>query len=233
MRCGHGFDVALFSTYSQEVIYINTTAWCRHLRYTSEMDLMKLKGLLESHGITQTELARLLGRDKSVVTNLLQGRRQLKADEAKLIADVLGMPVGDLLGEARKGVEESGLIPFQHEPVKARRARQVVEKNGKFYLEDNTGFSSKAYALEVRDDGLNMAGVMAGDVVISELDRPCKAGQVVVAQHYVAGAAETIVRKYEPPFLLPHSTNPAFRPLHLERDDVRAVSPVLKLVRLF
>lgn len=197
---------------------------------------MKLKTLLARHGITQTELARLLGRDKSVITNLMQGKRQLKADEAGVIARALGVPVAQILDVQDEslsgGVAESCLIPFQHVPLRARKSRQVVQKSGKYYLEESAGFSAKAYALEIGDDGLNLAGVLPGDIVISELDRPCKPGQLAVVQHYLGGDAETLVRRYEPPHLLPHSTNPAHRTLHLEHDDVRVVSPVLKLVRL-
>lgn len=50
------------------------------------MSIEKLKELLEAHQVNQTQLARLLGRDKAVITNLLQGRRQLKAEEAVVIA---------------------------------------------------------------------------------------------------------------------------------------------------
>ena len=85
----------------------------------------------------------------------------------------------------------------------------------------------------MRDDSLNLGGILPGDVLISELDRPYKNGQVVIAQHYQKNSAVTIVRKLEPPFLIPHSTSPAFKPLQLERDDVRIVSPVLKLIRAF
>lgn len=57
-----------------------------------------LKELLKERGITQTELACILGRDKSVVTKLFQGWRQLKASEAVLIAHHLGVPIARVLG---------------------------------------------------------------------------------------------------------------------------------------
>ncbi len=196
---------------------------------------MNLKRLLDTHGITQTELARLLNRDKSVVTNLLQGKRQLKADEATLIAQRVNIPIGELLGmeSAAAGVSESCLIPFQCEPARTRASKQVVQKEGKFYLEETGYYSNKAYALEARDDSLNLAGILAGDIIIAELDSPCRAGQIVVAQHYDDnGSAETLLRKYAPPFLLPHSTDPSFAPLSLENDNIRVVSPVIKLIRL-
>lgn len=196
---------------------------------------MKLKKLLASHGINQTQLARLLGRDKSAITNLLQGRRLLKADEAGVIAQALGVPVGQILGlddALSAGVEERCLIPFQHAPQKTRQARQVVQKGGTYYLEETGTFSPKAYALEVRDDGLNLSGILPGDIVISELDHPAKPGQFVLAQHYAGGGAETLVRRFDPPYLAVHSSNPVHRTLSLDHDDVRVVSPVLKLVRL-
>lgn len=195
-----------------------------------------LKELLARHGMSQTELARLLGRDKSVVTLLLQGKRQLKAEEALLIAQALSVPVAEVIGNAKNDapsqVNEGMLIPFQHEPLATKKAKDVIAKGGKYYLQESGHFSAKAYALEVRDDSMNLAGVLEGDIIVAELDKPCKAGQLVVVQHYGRGGAKTLIRRYQPPFLMAHSTNAAFGPLHEEEDDVRIVSPVLKLVRL-
>ncbi len=198
-----------------------------------------LKQLLVKHGVSQTDLARILGRDKSVITNLFQGRRQLKADEATLIAGHIGVPVARILGvQERAGdgfAEPPMLIPFQHEPERCKKMSNVVRKEGKFYLEvgENAGYSPKAYALEVHDDSMNLSGIMAGDIVISELDRPCKPGQVVIAQHYQGRGAKTVIRKYQPPFLMPHSTAPSYKPLSLDHDDARLISPLLKLIRVF
>ena len=135
---------------------------------------MKLKQLLNDHGITQTELARLLGRDKSVITNLLQGRRRLKADEAAIISQVLNVPVAEILGldeAAAAGVAETCLIPFQHAPI-AGAGKQIIEKDGKFFLEESGAFSARAYAVEVRDASMNLSGVLPGDIVISEDGAP-------------------------------------------------------------
>ena len=202
------------------------------------MDLAPLKQLLAKHGITQTDLAHILRRDKSVVTNLFQGKRQLKADEATLIARHIGVPVAEILGVKEKGaalMEPPVLIPFQHEPVLAKKHDGVVKKDGKFYLEasDSIAYSPKTYALEMRDDSMNLSGIMPGDILISELDRACRPKQIVVAQHYQGKGAKTLIRKYEPPFLMPHSTNPSFSPLNAETSEARLVSPVIKLIRAF
>jgi SOS-response transcriptional repressor LexA len=125
------------------------------------------------------------------------------------------------------------LIPFQAEPEQVKRSG-VVKKEGKFFLEINEkSVSPKAFALEVSDDSMNLAGIMKGDIVISELDRPCKHGQIVIAQHYQGKGAKTLIRKYEAPLLLPYSTLPMFKPLRMDDTNARLVSPVLKLIRTY
>jgi transcriptional regulator with XRE-family HTH domain len=203
------------------------------------MDISNLKQLLSVHGITQTELADILGRDKSVITNLFQGRRQLKAAEAEVIAKHLGVTVAQIMGIREKAgagfMEPPMLIPFQHEPKRAKKISGVVKKGGQYFLEaqGDVSYSDKAYAIEMPDDSMCLAGIMEGDVLISRLDKNCKAGQVVIAQHYQGRGAKTIVRMYKPPFLVPHSINASFKPLSIDKDDVRLVSPVIKLIRVF
>jgi hypothetical protein len=191
---------------------------------------------MRKSGVTQSDLAALIGRDKAVITNLMQGRRALKAEEAVTIARHLGIDVARLLGEkpdARKGVAEAEtLIPFRQPPTRGRKSGEIVEQHGRHYLRDAAMTGADAYALEVKDESLNLLGFLPGDIVISELNKPCKPGQIVVVQHYKGAGAQTILRKYEPPFLMPHSTRPDFKPLHEQHDTVRLVSPVLKLIRL-
>lgn len=199
---------------------------------------MNLKQLLIQHGITQTDLARILNRDKSVITNLFQGKRQLKADEAALIARHIGVPVARILGIQEPGgrgfAEPPALVPFQHEPSLSKKRSGVVRKDGKFYLQvSEGGYSPKAYALEVPDDSMNLSGILPGDIVISELDRACTPGQIVIVQHYQGRGAKTIIRMYEPPLLIAHSTSSSFKPLSLDRDNVRLVSPLIRLIRIF
>lgn len=194
---------------------------------------MRLKALMERHSISQTDLARILGRDKAVVTNLFQGRRRLKADEAMRIAQHLGVSMEEMLGDqAPAGLDEPRFVPFHHTPTHARKSRQVIKQGGKFYLEDAAAQLPKAYALEVLDDSLNLLGFLPGDIAISQLDLACRPGQIVVAQHYLEAGAITMLRRYDPPFLMPHSTNPVFRPMSAESEEIRLVSPVIKLVRL-
>lgn len=199
------------------------------------MQMNRLRQLLKAHNVTQTELARLLGRDKAVITNLLQGRRRLQAVEAMKIARHLNVPVAEVLGEQKPahGMEERVLIPFQQAPeTSARKHAQVVRAKGKYYLESFQPFGPQAFALEVKDDSLNLAGILPGDITVCDMGRECKAGETVVVQHYQRVGAKTLLRKYQPPLLLPHSTNSAHAPLREDDRNVRMVCPVVCVIRL-
>lgn len=199
--------------------------------------MARLKELLNEHGITQAELARLLKRDRAVMTNLMYGRRTLKADEAVKIANYIGVPVTDILGveEFSCGLAEPAMIPFQHAPsTGARKSRHIVKKKGAYFLEVERSASPKLFAVEVRDDSLNLAGFLPGDIAIADMDRPVAEGDVVAVQHYhEEDDAQTILRRYAPPMLLPHSTQPQFLPLKERNKSVRVVAPVVKLIRFF
>lgn len=62
------------------------------------MNLLHLKQQLVEKNKTQADMARLLGRDKSAITNLLKGKRELKAQEVILLAEFLDLTVGQVLG---------------------------------------------------------------------------------------------------------------------------------------
>ena len=74
---------------SSEIISIFTTDFWLRFWQVGAMAMKHLKELLIAKGKTQTELAAVLMRDKSAITNLLQGKRQLKADEVVKIAAFL------------------------------------------------------------------------------------------------------------------------------------------------
>lgn len=68
--------------------------------------------------------------------------------------------------------------------------------------------------------------------MVAELDAEVSEGDVVVVQHYAGGGAETILRKYQPPLLMPHSTDAQFLPLRADDAALRIVSPVKQLIRM-
>jgi len=202
-----------------------------------------LRELLIRCNVSQTDLAKVLGRDKSAITNLLQGKRRLKADEVVKIATFLNVSELEVLGinkeqkieikEKTQAPDERQWIPFQSPPsLELQQSNLVMQQGEFFYFYDGISATDKSYALEVTSNALVLSGFMIGDVVISELDRDIRPGDIVVVQHYNDNVAETLLRKYQPPYLVPHSSNPEFKRLHEDRSNVRMISPVIKLVRV-
>ncbi len=209
------------------------------------MSMKHLKELLVAKGKTLIELANVLGGDKSAITNLLQGKRQLKAKEVPLIAAFLEVSEAQVLGvqEAAPATEDvtvpSGLaepaaLPFYGVPSDALlRSGKVVQRDGGYFVE-MTEEPQKAYVLEVKDRGLDLAGLMPGDLMICDPTRKPRKNDVVIVQVYADdGSAETGVRLYDSPFLKAHSSEAGHQQLHEERANIAIVSPVIRLVRLY
>lgn len=95
---------------------------------TTDMFLENLKKLMAQRGATQSQLAELLGRDNSVITNLFKGERRLALDEAQKIADYFGVSLSYLTS----GREED---PFVINTGLYRRAVAIAEN----YLEQQPG----------------------------------------------------------------------------------------------
>lgn len=197
------------------------------------MEMTHLKSLLKSHGITQTQLANMLGRDKSAITNLLQGKRQLKASEVVKIANFMNISETEVLGvEPENGLGEMQRIPFSAPPSAKAQLSQHISKQGEgYYVSAGGQVNDRMFAFEVKDESLNLSGFMVGDIVISELGLKIEAGDFVIVQHYEGGGARTLLRRYQPPFLMPHSTISTYDKLHEERESVKIVSPVLRVIR--
>lgn len=67
-------------------------------------------------GKTQTGLAKALGISPSGVTDLLQGKRRLRADEVDLVAEYLGLNDGvPIIGIA--GADPEGAVRFEEAPL--------------------------------------------------------------------------------------------------------------------
>lgn len=198
--------------------------------------MIHLKELLVAKNKTQSELAAVLGRDKSAITNLLRGKRQLKAHEVPIIAHFLNVSEAEVLGINPPGMSEPTRVRFQGAPsVEMLRSGQLIEEDdGAFYLDGLDQVSVQCYALEVQDAGLDLAGILPGDIAICDPSRRCENGNIVVVQIYEHhGTAKTVLRKYQPPFLNIESTREGFERLHEDRANVAIIAPVVRMIRIY
>ena len=192
-------------------------------------------------------LSRALGRNHAYLQQFVKRGvpKKLPEEVRYQLAGLLGVDQSELLesgsGAASSNQEAPGLespgIPFQHAPkhlLKQRKTHAVSKQGDSYYLAGVIPDSEQSYALEVKDRSMELAGFVPGDVVISELGKKCTEGQYVIVQHYLeSGDAETIIREYRAPFLMPRSTDSAFVPIQIADSNIRIVSPVLKKISLY
>lgn len=78
----------------------------RPIRKMAYMEIREIERALGKPGKTRSGLAKALGRNPSAVTDLLQGKRQLKASEIPKVARYLEMePVVPIVGSVGAGAE--------------------------------------------------------------------------------------------------------------------------------
>ena len=70
----------------------------------------KIRDLLYSKKITQTELSKRLGIHKQVVFNWLNGSRNPKMENLKKIATATNTPLSFFIDDSQKNFENSGII---------------------------------------------------------------------------------------------------------------------------
>ena len=62
----------------------------------------RLREIRKSKGITQSFIAKKMGRTSAWYCNIERGNRRLLAEDAKRIADILGVDIREIFEEVRK-----------------------------------------------------------------------------------------------------------------------------------
>ncbi len=90
-------------------------------------------------------------------------------------------------------------------------------------------------AVKVSNDAMKLSGVAEGDILVIDRKRTARAGDIVVAQLYDfrLGTADTIIRIYEPPYLIPNTDNPEHRrPLLVDNERVQITGVAVRQIRV-
>lgn len=172
-------------------------------------------------GVTADDIARRMGRVRSTVSHIYSGRQKMSLDWAKAFAEVLQVPLDEVLKHAgvleeaaaapmRPGFAESDAVPFAGKDSEDRQARSVAQALG-----ERPGVD----LWQVRSPALAFMGYMPGDMMLVDTHAAerARAGDVVVAQVYdnARGTAFTLLRRFEPPVLVAASPDPGDRRVHV------------------
>lgn len=179
------------------------------------MDVNWFKQQQKITGVTSEALGEALGRDRTIVSRIYHGRQKLSFDQAKVFADLLKQPLAEVI--ARGGLTDPATAQSLHPGFSEGDAAPWVPGP----TEKSVASNKIAEALKTTEAGrdiwrvksrsMALAGYLEGDYFIVDANLSPRSGDVVVAQAYdwQAGAATTLLRRYDPPALVSASSDPA------------------------
>jgi len=186
---------------------------------TSRLHREYVQLVVDRMGKAPTRIAKELGIAPSTLTRLLKSETPtatLHAHTLRKLQDYSGIPPlfgTDASAQTPRGFGEDA-VPFD-----AKSADPAVSAAIKALI----GGRKAADPWTIRTRALERIGFMPGDIVIVDLGRRPEAGDAVCAQVYDwrRAAAETVMRLYEPPYLVAASLDEGLRrPLVVDNEQV-------------
>lgn len=183
------------------------------------MDTLWFKAAQKRAGKTSFDLGAVIGRDRSVISRIVNGSQQPTLDQARALSDALGVPLATFLEKAgmtdaptaqqlAPGFTEADAAPYLPQPATEQREKTIAAAMGARPGVD---------VWRVKSCAMQMAGLIEGDFILvdthaAERARP---GDLVVAQIYNPRGATTVLRRFQPPVLVAASCNPADGGVHV------------------
>lgn len=178
------------------------------------MDDKWFKAQQKRAGVTAEDIARELGRDRSLVSRIYVGRQKMTLEQAQVFARVLGVPLDEVLERAgllaeeparplaANGFSESDATPWKGHGGEAEKTEATAATLG--------GGRPGVDVWTVSSTAMALGGYLPGDHILvdSHQSERCRAGDMVVAQVYNRTGADTVFRRYEPPVLVAASPDP-------------------------
>lgn len=191
-----------------------------------------LRAVAQHMNQSLSELALNSGLAASTLTRFMNDRSgKLTVTDRTLdaVARYTGVPKNVLPGQrSLPGFGESEVVPF--EAGSAEPPPQWVHTAVAAHKGNRNGVD----AWVMKGWALDLLGILPGDIIMIDQNRRPKAGDIVCAQlrDLATGRAETVMRRYEPPFLLSYSakTGPS-RPEQVDDDRVIIIGVEVGVIR--
>lgn len=177
-------------------------------------------------GVTGSDIAEALGRDRTVISHIYHGRQKMSLAQAKVFSDVLKAPLSEVLinagiasketvQELNPGFAESDVAQWVPKPERTGEAGPDIEAMAKALGGGRNGVD----VWRVKSRAMALAGYLEGDYMLVDTHQreTCQSGDVVLAQAYDfnVGAATTLFRRFQAPVLLAASADPADWGVHV------------------
>lgn len=178
------------------------------------MDKDWFRRRLRMQGKTADDLAKAIGRDRAVVSRILNGHQQLTLDQAKVFAVELDTDVSDVLLRSgltdapvaqalTPGFAESDAAPWVAGPgmTEGRDVPTIAQALG--------GGRPGIDVWRVKGKAMAQHGLLEGDYMLVDTHQAerVKPGDTVVAQVYNRTGATTVLRTFAPPVLMSSDPN--------------------------
>lgn len=187
------------------------------------MDANWFKRRKKSLGVTDADIANVIGRDRSAVPKILAGQQKMTFEWADAFAKALNVPAAEILEKSgdftpefaasfKPGFAESDVLHWTPAPDQ----RQVP------LIGDALGARPGVDIWRIKSTALVLAGYLPGDFILVDTyaAERVKSGDIVVAQVYTRdGAAKTVLRKWMPPALIPAAAPGDIEQVYLVDND--------------
>ncbi|GAB1361793.1 hypothetical protein MASR1M32_10290 [Rhodobacter sp.] len=179
------------------------------------MDVLWFKAQQKRAGLTSFDLGEAIGRDRSVISRLINGSQTMTLEQARIFAEKLGVPLPQMIEKAglaepsiaqqlAPGFGESDVAPFVPGPglAEAAAVRSAAQVFG-----ERPGVD----VWRIKSAAMSLGGYLPGDFMLVDTHQAerSRAGDMVVAQIYSRDSAITVLRRFEPPVLVAASADPA------------------------
>lgn len=182
------------------------------------MDTLWFKRAQKRAGVTSWDLGEAIGRDRTVISRLINGTQTMTIDQARAFAKALNEPLEEvmhragLLQEDEKPLAQPGFRDAEAAPWVPRQEMSREDRDRQLRFAAHLGMQKGVDVWEVKTRAMALAGYLPGDKLLVDLRAPERArdGSIVVAQVYDLdqGSAKTVLRQYQRPALVAHSAAP-------------------------
>ena len=205
----------------------------------------RIKYWREKRGLSQKALAERAGMNQQKIHLLENQQQSLRVEQVPAIARALGVKPVDILPEffvedrsIPGEVSDVEAEPFDLDTLPAApppgvhvsppRPDAAIAKAIDILIDNNPD----RHAFTLRSRALELEGYKPGDILIIDMKKPPRNGEIVCAQIYAGLDATTVFRQYMPPFLLPASRAKKYRePLLVDNMRVKIMGTVIHTLR--
>lgn len=193
----------------------------------------KLKSIRLAMGMSQDEFAKKLNTTKQVISRYETEQRTPKISIAQEYADILGLPLSDLIDNSVDFPTASNIIPLPlassiplvgniacGEPI-------LAEENIEGYVKA-PAYCEGSFALRCKGNSMTGARIMDGDIVIIRQQSDIDDGEIAAV---LIEDEATLKRVYKmPDRLILRAENPCYAPIDISGGDLANVRILGKAV---